>query len=50
MELVKGKELFEYLKEHGPMDEKRAAKIFYQIVKTVQHLHQLGIAHRDIKT
>lgn len=50
MELVKGKELFEYLKVQGPMDEKKGAKIFYQIVKAVQYLHRLGVTHRDIKT
>lgn len=50
MELVQGKELFEHLKIHGPMEEKQAARIFYQITKTVQYLHKLGIAHRDIKT
>lgn len=50
MELVKGEELFDYVRKHGPLPEITAAKIFYQIVMAVQYLHSLGIAHRDIKT
>ena len=32
-----------------PMRERRAAGLFRQVVKAVAHVHNLGIAHRDIK-
>lgn len=32
------------------MPETTAAKIFSQMISAVQHLHDLKIAHRDIKT
>lgn len=50
MELLKGEELFDYVRKHGPMPEVTAAKIYCQIVMAVQYLHSIGIAHRDIKT
>lgn len=50
MELVKGFELFNYLNKYGPLPETTAAKIFSQMISAVQHLHDLNVAHRDIKT
>lgn len=50
MELVKGQELYSYLNSRGAMPEGAAAKIFSQIVDAARYMHDLNIAHRDIKT
>lgn len=50
LELVKGKELFEHVSKFGPLKERQAAQILYQVCSAVQYLHSKGISHRDIKT
>ncbi len=44
-----GKNLYEYIKEKGYIEEDEAIDIFYQIASAVKHLHDNGISHRDIK-
>lgn len=50
MELIKGKELFQYISKQGPIQECFGVKIFQQICSAVKYLHSIGISHRDIKT
>ncbi|OHT11541.1 CAMK family protein kinase [Tritrichomonas foetus] len=42
-------DLHEYICEHGPLPEPLIRKIFIQIVKAVNFLHQKKIVHRDLK-
>lgn len=48
-EYCEGKELYESLVSKGPMDEKRAVNIFYQILLALNYIHQKNICHRDVK-
>lgn len=42
-------DLFDYMADRGkPMRERDAAKIFSSVVNCVQHLHNHGVAHRDL--
>jgi serine/threonine protein kinase len=49
MEYFAGINLDEYIEENGVLTEKESAIVLYQILSSVQYLHELGIAHRDIK-
>ena len=48
-ELVKGKDLFEYVKIHERLTEVDAAHIIRQLIIGVKYLHSMGICHRDLK-
>ncbi|CAG5121222.1 unnamed protein product, partial [Candidula unifasciata] len=43
------KDLFDYITEHGPLDENDARMFFTQIVQMVQNIEKCGVLHRDIK-
>jgi calcium-dependent protein kinase len=49
MELVKGKELFQYIVENPSVTEETAAVIFRQLLSAISYLHATEIVHRDIK-
>ena len=49
MELVKGKDLFEFVKEQRQLQEYDAAKITQQIIVGIRFLHSFEIVHRDLK-
>ena len=49
MELLQGGELFDRIVERGKYSEKDAADCFRTIVETIQHCHELGVVHRDLK-
>jgi len=49
MEFVQGGELFDFVKNKGAVDERRAAKFFKQLLEGVAYLHAKGITHRDLK-
>ena len=49
MEYCKGKSLLSLINEKGPMPDECCKKIFYQLLETLDFLHQNKIAHRDIK-
>jgi serine/threonine protein kinase len=49
MEYVDGSSLQEIVKKHGPMETARAAAYIRQAAMGLQHLHQAGLIHRDIK-
>lgn len=42
-------DLFDYITEHGPLDESEARSFFVQIVETLVSIHARGVVHRDIK-
>ncbi|KAK9465269.1 kinase-like domain-containing protein [Lipomyces arxii] len=44
-----GMDLFDYIELRTNMDEAECRSIFCQIASAVQHLHNVGVVHRDIK-
>lgn len=48
MELCQG-DFHEKLIKEGPMQERDAAFVIEGVAKAIQHLHSLGVAHRDLK-
>ena len=48
-ELCSGGELFDYLTEKGRLSEQETRRIFGQLCLAVNHLHEKGIVHRDLK-
>ncbi len=48
-ELVKGDDLFTYVKKRGKLKEQEAAKLCEQIIVGVRVLHSYDIVHRDLK-
>jgi serine/threonine protein kinase len=48
-ELVSGGELFDKIVELGAYSEGDAANIVKQVVEGVKYLHDMGVAHRDLK-
>ena len=49
MEFVEGESLKEYIKRKGVLKLSEACNIITQILAGVQHAHEHGIIHRDIK-
>ncbi|MGL6073283.1 MAG: serine/threonine protein kinase [Fimbriiglobus sp.] len=49
MEYVDGVSIQEIVARHGPLDPYRAANYAAQAALGLQHAHQLGMVHRDIK-
>ncbi len=49
MEYIPGKSLYRTVVEHGPLDHRRAARVFAEIAAALDHAHHQGLIHRDIK-
>ena len=49
MEFVDGNSLQDIIARHGPMDPVRAAHYVAQAAVGLQHAHDLGMVHRDVK-
>lgn len=49
MQFAEEDSLSKVIRESKPFDEINAKKLFAQIVSAVNHMHQKGIAHRDLK-
>uniref|UniRef100_A0AC11BFU3 Uncharacterized protein n=1 Tax=Ovis aries TaxID=9940 RepID=A0AC11BFU3_SHEEP len=49
MEYVSGGDLQTYLEAKGRMTEGEARGLFCQLVSALQHCHQRGVVHRDLK-
>ncbi|KIX90395.1 serine/threonine protein kinase [Staphylococcus microti] len=49
MEYIEGMTLSEYIKTHGALEPKTAVAYINQVLQGIQHAHEQGIVHRDIK-
>ncbi len=49
MEYVKGKTVYDDVKDGNVYDEKEALKVIIQIAEALQHAHARGLIHRDVK-
>lgn len=49
MEHCSGGDLFDHIVEKGFIEEEVAARLFSQILATIEYMHSQGICHRDIK-
>lgn len=49
MEFVEGRDLYEFVKEDGPMDFELALDYIGQTAKGLAHAHERKLVHRDIK-
>jgi tRNA A-37 threonylcarbamoyl transferase component Bud32 len=49
MEYVEGRTLHELVHKHGPQDVGRAAGYVRQAALGLQHVHEAGLVHRDVK-
>jgi len=49
MEYAKGGDLLDYINSQGAMPEKKARRIFKQLLQSLQFLHRAGYVHRDVK-
>ena len=49
MEYVRGRDLHTMIKEDGPMSYAQAAKYIAQAANALQHAHDNGLIHRDVK-
>ena len=50
MEYVKGETLDSYLDRHGPLELNACFALFHQALDGIQHAHEAGVVHRDIKS
>ncbi len=49
MEYVEGTDLAHYLKQHGPLPVAEACDLILQAARGLQHAHEQGLVHRDVK-
>ncbi len=46
---MSGGELFEHILKRGNFNERDASAIVKQVLKGIGYLHEIGVAHRDLK-
>lgn len=49
MENIEGGDLFDFIKRKEVVDQKEAAFIIFELLKTLKYIQELRIIHRDIK-
>ena len=49
MECVEGMDLHQYVQRYGPLPVERACDCVRQTAQGLQHAHQAGLVHRDVK-
>ena len=48
-EFVPGSDLRKLVRRNGPLSEQAAARVISQVARGLEHAHQQGIVHRDVK-
>jgi serine/threonine protein kinase len=46
---MRGRELFYNIQEKGTFSESEASDIIHRISSALAHMHDIGVAHRDLK-
>ncbi|GIE32542.1 hypothetical protein Ait01nite_055870 [Actinoplanes italicus] len=49
MELVRARSLFDEVRDRGPLDPRRAARLGLDLVDALAAAHRAGVLHRDVK-
>lgn len=49
MEYMENGELFDYIVKNQRLDEKEACRLFHQLIDGIEHIHKIGVVHRDLK-
>jgi eukaryotic-like serine/threonine-protein kinase len=49
MEYVEGETLAELMRRKGPLEQERAVELLVQVCAGLEHAHEAGLVHRDIK-
>lgn len=49
IEMCDGGDLNTYVESNGPLPEDQARHFFWRIMESILYIHNLGVAHRDIK-
>jgi eukaryotic-like serine/threonine-protein kinase len=49
MEYIEGRDLYQYVKDEGPLQFEVAAKYICQAATGLAHAHEKGLVHRDVK-
>jgi response regulator RpfG family c-di-GMP phosphodiesterase len=49
MDYIEGRDLEEYVREHGPLPASEACDLIYQVAAALQEAHTHNLVHRDIK-
>jgi hypothetical protein len=49
IELLTGGELFDRIVALGSYSEKEASTVMKSLTEAIQHLHKIGVVHRDLK-
>lgn len=49
MEYIEGRDLYQYVKDEGPLQYEVAAKYICQAANGLAHAHEKGLVHRDVK-
>ena len=49
LEYISGGELFDQIKNKGPLKQNELSSIFFQLIKILKYLHKKNIYHRDLK-